>query len=93
MSEYLQDQFRVAIRQRLIELKVTDYRFCKDTGISESQFSRFMRGERGVSFETLKRILYRLQLRVKVEVNPYATPVPFDTTGRGRPRIKKGEDN
>lgn len=87
--DYIQNQFRAAIRERLRVLEVSDYRFCKDTGISESQFSRFMRGERGVSFETLERILYRLQLRIKVEVNPYATPVPFDTTGRGRPKKEK----
>jgi len=89
MSEYLQNQFRVAIRHRLTELNVTDYRFCKDTGISESQFSRFMREERGVSFETLEQILYRLNLKVDISVNPYATPVPFDTTGRGRPKKAK----
>jgi transcriptional regulator with XRE-family HTH domain len=85
--DYLQNQFRAAIRTRLTELKVTDYRFCKDTGISESQFSRFMRGERGVSFETLERILYRLNLTwVDIRVNPYTTPIPFKVASRGRPR-------
>jgi hypothetical protein len=88
--DYLQNQFREAIRTRITELKVTDYRFCKDTGISESQFSRFMRGERGISFKLLERILYRLNLTwVDIRVNPYATPVPFDTTGRGRPKKVK----
>lgn len=86
MSEYLQDQFRVAIRQRLDELKVTNYRLCKDIGTLQCNFNRFMQEERGISFELLERILYRLNLKVDIRVNPYATTVPFETTGRGRPK-------
>lgn len=54
----------------------TRYRIAKDTGIAESQLSRLMNGERGLSVDTLERLADYLGLRIVIE--------PKSKTTKGR---------
>ena len=42
----------------------TRYRIAKDTGISQTQLSRLMSGERGLSIDTLERLADYLELKI-----------------------------
>jgi len=53
-----------AIRKAIKAGGVTRYRIAKDTGVSQSQLSRLMIGERGLSIEALERLADYLGLRI-----------------------------
>ena len=44
----------------------TRYRIAKDTGISQSQLSRLMSGERGLSIDALERLADYLGLEIAI---------------------------
>ena len=52
------DQLRLAIA----EAEVSRYRICKDTGLLEPGISRFMRGDSGLSMESVDVICEYLDL-------------------------------
>ena len=54
----------------------TRYRIAKETGIAESQLSRLMSGERGLSAETIERLADYLGLEIVVRAK------------RGRGKVK-----
>lgn len=54
----IMEQLRAAID----DAPVSRYRIAKETGIAESQISRFMSGESGISAETIDRIGEYLEL-------------------------------
>ena len=68
----LTDQLRKAID----ESGMTRYRIAQETGINESHLSKFYRGERGLSMESLDAIGELLDLQI---------------TFRRKPKRKKGE--
>ena len=45
----------------------TRYRIAKDTGISQTQLSRLMTGERGLSIEALERLTDYLGLEITIQ--------------------------
>jgi len=55
-----------AIREAIEASGKTRYRIWKDTGISESQLSKLMRGKRGLSIEALERLAEYLDLEVVI---------------------------
>jgi transcriptional regulator with XRE-family HTH domain len=55
-----------AIREEMDASGKTRYRIWKDTGISESQLSKLMRGKRGLSIEALERLAEYLDLEVVI---------------------------
>jgi len=59
MSRIL-DQIRKAIEAS----DKTRYRLSKETGIAQSQLSRLMTGEEGLSFENLERLIDALGLEI-----------------------------
>ena len=44
----------------------TRYRIAKDTGISQTQLSRLMSGERGLSIDALERLADYLELEITI---------------------------
>jgi len=56
-----------AIRKAIKAGGVTRYRIAKDTGVSQSQLSRLMIGERGLSIEALERLADYLGLRIVLQ--------------------------
>lgn len=68
------DQIREAVRQA----KISRYAMSKQTGIAESNLSRFVHGERGLSEESLNALAAILGLRV---VGPKPT-APKSRKGR-----------
>jgi len=54
------DQLRAAVENA----RVTRYRISKATGIPESNLSRFVHGEAGLSMESVDRLAAFLQLRI-----------------------------
>jgi transcriptional regulator with XRE-family HTH domain len=59
MSKLL-DEIREAIRTS----DKTRYRLSKETGIPQSQLSRLMTGEKGVSFDAMERLAEALGLEI-----------------------------
>ena len=55
-----------AIREAIETGDKTRYRIWKDTGISESQLSKLMRGKRGLSIEALERLAEYLDLEIVI---------------------------
>ena len=55
-----------AIREAIETGDKTRYRIWKDTGISESQLSKLMRGKRGLSIEALERLAEYLNLEIVI---------------------------
>jgi hypothetical protein len=64
------DQLRAAV----LNADVTRYRISKDTGISESILSRFVRGDAGLSMEYVDRLCERLDLRLVGPVSAKKRP-------------------
>ena len=60
------DQVLEQIRRAIRAGKKTRYRIAKETGIPESQLSRLMSGEKGLSIESLERLADCLGLHVVV---------------------------
>jgi transcriptional regulator with XRE-family HTH domain len=56
----LREQLKEAIRQSGKSL----YQLAQATGIDSGRLSRFLRGERGLSFEALEKIWAALDLRI-----------------------------
>ena len=63
------DQLRQAIKQS----GFSQYRLAKLSGTDQSQLSRFMHGERGLSIEGIERICELIGARLVVDAKP-ATP-------------------
>jgi transcriptional regulator with XRE-family HTH domain len=62
MSRIL-DEIRIAIEKS----SKSRYRLSKDAGIPESQLSRLMTGEKGLSFDSLDRLAEALGLEVVIQ--------------------------
>jgi len=62
MSKIL-DEIRRAIKVS----EKTRYRLSKETSIPESQLSRLMTGEKGLSFEALERLVEALGLEIVIQ--------------------------
>ncbi len=58
----LLDEIRIAIEAS----RKTRYRIAKDTGISQTQLSRLMSGERGLSIDALETLAGYLGLKIVV---------------------------
>ncbi len=56
------------IRQAITASDKTRYRLSQETGIPQSQLSRFMTGEKGVSFEALERLAEALDVEIIVRL-------------------------
>ena len=57
----LTDQFRDAVNAS----QLTQYRICKETGISPATLSKFMTGERqGMSMDAINKLAVLLDLRI-----------------------------
>lgn len=54
------------IRQAIKASGQTRYRISKETGIAQSNLSRLMSGETGLSVETIERLAEYLQLEITV---------------------------
>lgn len=61
MSQVL-DEIRKAIEAS----GLTRYQIAKDTGIAQSQLSRLVNGERGLSVEAIERIAHYLDLEIVI---------------------------
>lgn len=61
MSEILD-----AVRQAIRTGTKTRYRIWKETGISQGQLSKLMRGQRGLSIEALERLAKCLDLEITI---------------------------
>jgi transcriptional regulator with XRE-family HTH domain len=59
----LLNQIRLAIQGS----NKTQYRIAQETGISRSQLSRLMHGERGLSIEALEKLAESLNLEILVQ--------------------------
>ena len=56
------------MRRRVRASDKTCYRIFKDTGISQSQLSRFLSGEKGLSFDAFECIARCLALEIKIRL-------------------------
>jgi len=54
------------IRQAIEAGSKTRYRIWQETGISQSQLSKLMRGKRGLSIEALERLAEYLNLEISI---------------------------
>ena len=54
------------IRRAVRDSDKSQYRIAQDTGLSKSQLSRLMSGERGLSIETIERLAKYLNLEIIV---------------------------
>ena len=54
------------VRESIERSGQTRYRISKETGISQSQLSRLMTGEQGISIEALQRLLDYLGLEIVI---------------------------
>ena len=63
----LMSQILKAIRTAIKASDKTRYRLWKETGIAQSQLSRLMTGESGLSLENLERLAKALGLRIVVD--------------------------
>jgi transcriptional regulator with XRE-family HTH domain len=52
------------LREAMIKSKLTQYRIAKDTGVRQPVLSRFLTGQRGVSFTTAARLCEYLKLHL-----------------------------
>ncbi len=55
-----------AIRRAIEESDKTRYRLSKETGIAQSQLSRLMTGQEGLSYENLERLADALGLEITI---------------------------
>ncbi len=65
-----------AIRQAVEASSRTRYRIAKESGVSASQLSRLVRGERGLTADTIERLADYLGLRITIE--------PIDKSMKGQ---------
>lgn len=61
------------LRQAIIASGESRYRIANDAGIAESQLSRLMSGERGISVETAERLAAHLGLKITIEPKGQST--------------------
>ena len=54
------------VRKAMKSSELTNYRIAKDTGITQSQLSRFARGERGLNVENIEWLADYLGLEIVV---------------------------
>lgn len=54
------------IRKAIDASGLTRYQIAKDTGIAQSQLSRLVNGERGLSVEAIERIAHYLDLEIVI---------------------------
>ena len=54
------------VRKAMKSSELTNYRIAKDTGITQSQLSRFARGERGLNVESIEWLADYLGLEIVV---------------------------
>lgn len=55
-----------AMRKAIVASKKSRYRIALDTGIAQSQLSRLMSGEQGLSVETMERLAEYLGLEIVI---------------------------
>ncbi len=79
MSRIL-DEIRRAIRRS----PKTRYRLWKETGIPESQLSRLMTGEKGLSFDSLERLAEALGLEIVIQPKKTAKRLKKRTVKNGK---------
>jgi transcriptional regulator with XRE-family HTH domain len=60
------EQLRVAIQEGIWKRGVQQVDLGRRAGLSEAQVSRFLRGERGLSLESIDRLLDVLELEVVI---------------------------
>ena len=60
---YILDEIRGAIKAS----DKSRYRLSKETSIPESQLSRLMTGEKGLSFDALERLVDALELEIVIQ--------------------------
>ena len=60
---YILDEIREAIKAS----DKSRYRLSKETSIPESQLSRLMTGEKGLSFDALERLVDALELEIVIQ--------------------------
>jgi hypothetical protein len=58
------------IRRAIKASDKSRYRLSKETSIPESQLSRLMTGEKGLSFEALERLVEALNLEIVIRKKP-----------------------
>jgi transcriptional regulator with XRE-family HTH domain len=58
------------LRHAIAESGISQYRLAKLSGVQQSQLSRFMRGERGLSIEGIERICSLIGARLVVDAKP-----------------------
>jgi transcriptional regulator with XRE-family HTH domain len=56
-----------AIRRAVENCDKTQYRIAKESGVSSGQLSRLVRGERGMTVDTIERLADYLGLRITIE--------------------------
>jgi len=59
-----QPTFTEELRQAIRRSGKSQYRICKETGISEGQLSRFVHGKVGLSLSSIDRLCECLELRL-----------------------------
>lgn len=60
-------QLTDAMRRAIEASGKTRYRIAKESGVSASQLSRLVNGERGLSVDTIERLANYLGLRITIE--------------------------
>jgi len=62
--------FSTQLRQAIARSGLSQYRLAKLSGIQQSQLSRFMNGERGLSIEGIEKICELIGARLVVDIKP-----------------------
>jgi transcriptional regulator with XRE-family HTH domain len=59
------EKFTHILRQAILDCEVSRYAISRRTGVAESTLSRFVRGERGLSSESIDALMEFLRLEVR----------------------------
>jgi transcriptional regulator with XRE-family HTH domain len=62
--------FSEQLRQAIARSGLSQYRLAKLSGIDQSQLSRFMNGERGLSIEGIEKICELIGARLAIKAKP-----------------------
>ncbi len=62
------EELRVRIQEAIWDRGIQQAEMARRTGLSEAQVSRFLKGERGLSLESIDRLLDVLELEIVIRL-------------------------